>query len=808
MFASGDKLDHYVMERQLGTGTFGQVWLARESITDRLITVYFTEEQDETKVQRFERAISLLARLVHPAIVTYVGHGIHRRLPYFATEHINGPSLGSLAASGGRMDELRVLHLASQVADGLEYAWRTAEVIHRDLKPDSILIDLASMNQDQSGIRIKIRDFGYAMGRRLIDQFEGELEKEETQIYLAARREVVGTPMVMSPEQVRGGKLSVCSDMYALGVTMYLLLTGHPPFSGSREAVMQAHLKAVPPDLTKVVPGLRPQTAAIVRRLLAKAPEGRFPDWTMCQTQIRAAIERLEPRRPAPPATTAASSSTASFARKVTRPESSPKGVGISLHESPASSSPADGWKQFLATAERFVAAAPVLPHPGSTAPPATGLTTTSANPSTGTGSYVQAPPMPIPSASSVATTPQYGNPVIGQTAVGRPTDVQPGVMQPTLVAGAQSIQLQTPMIDDGLTGQQRAAVWAFLFRNPAVLASTLTAAQTVEVADTSSAEALTPRRTVALPRDADDGYQATVQPATARAPGPPAAVPPERATRTLTASSTHVPTKGANPSKPSRVEEVEQIISEPEPEPVSYTVTADHRRAALDILDQAVLGRSRNDAPHNESVTKRITARLHRLIAGRDSVLAAVDVALNEGRFATAQKMLDHLAETASSHAAGNDANMCLLRARLVCMQDDFSAALRWAQSAVNQELKEPTALAILALCRLHLRQDQTARAIFKRLRLENHESPLGPIGQGVVAILSGHDAEAIEALANAAKRQAQHPALLRLSALRLRCIGDLPGESSVLRRALQLDPQASDIRRRLEENARERSV
>ena len=257
MLQSGERIDHYLLIDCLGTNQFGEVWTARESITERLVRLNFLDRDGDYEIARFTRTMSLLSRLNHPAIIAPTGHGFHRRRSYFATEHVRGPTIASLMRSGARrMDEIKVLQLAAQLAEGLAHAWTVAEIIHRSLGPETVLIDLASMQEDYGQLRVKLVDFGNALGRRLIDQYDSDAEAEEESFQRAALQERVGNPLTMAPEQIQGARLTVGCDMYALGVTMHLLLAGAPPFSGNDEELRQGHLRTTPLDLRQVVPGM------------------------------------------------------------------------------------------------------------------------------------------------------------------------------------------------------------------------------------------------------------------------------------------------------------------------------------------------------------------------------------------------------------------------------------------------------------------------------------------------------------------------------------------------------------------------
>ncbi|MFM2090346.1 MAG: hypothetical protein RLZZ127_835 [Planctomycetota bacterium] len=687
MFRPGDRLDHYVIERHLGTGGFGEVWLARESITERPIALKFINPSmaSEDNIVRLERETALLARLDHPAIVTYAGRGYHRHLPYLATAFIQGPTLATLILRGGRMDEVQVLRIAVQVAEGLGYAWDTAELIHRDLKPENILVDVAA-SSDEDGVRVRIIDLGLALGRRLADAGDRETEAEDRELRRAERRIAAGTPQTMSPEQIQGGELTVRSDMYALGVVMYHLLTGQPPFFGDQDSVIRAHLQLQPRPLGEVLPGLQPQTAQIVHRLLSKLPEGRYRDWGACAASLRTVLHRLAPPRPA--------TARISQRQRTVRPASTPTGISTPTGDLPP-------------------------------AAPATGFSA------------------PLPPA-----------------------------LAPDLAAAAA--RAPQPAVEDGLTPEQRAAVWSWLFRQPALVAA-----------------AVAPVQPAAAERAALPVPAALPMPAAPPAPGVPTA--PDPAPRPISdllpflstgpaaavTAPLQPPTHPQPPAPPP--------ASEPEPAAAAAAdpgIAAEASAMILEAARELVVGRQAPAGNAPEPLTKRVTARLRRLVAGREASLHAIDEALAQGRTAQAARLLDELASD-----TGNDGACALRRARLAALDRDPVMLVRWARSAVNQGVEGPMPLALLGLGHLIQGEPVTAITIFTRLAAEHPQSAIGFAGLAAADLLAGRPAKADGALALARERD-RSPALRRLEACFARLSGQPGAEEAVLTQLLRDHP------------------
>jgi|CXWL01.1.fsa_nt_gi serine/threonine protein kinase len=250
----------YRIVRLLGRGGMGAVFLARELSLDRLVALKVLPEgsADEEARERFRREARTVAQLNHPNIVPLLGFGDVSRTMYLVMGYVNGESLGARLKRDGKLGADDARRVLADIADGLDYAHRHS-VIHRDIKPDNILID------DESG-RALLADFGIAR----------DAEKGEA---ITRVGDVVGTPQYMSPEQARGGALDGRSDLYSLGAVGFALLSGRAPFvGGTAHEVLLKRLSEDAPPLLSVSPGASPELAAIVDRCLAREPAARFAD--------------------------------------------------------------------------------------------------------------------------------------------------------------------------------------------------------------------------------------------------------------------------------------------------------------------------------------------------------------------------------------------------------------------------------------------------------------------------------------------------------------------------------------------------
>ena len=241
----------YQVLQCLGEGAQAEVFLA-EADSGLKVALKMIKEVDDDFRQRFEREAELCARMDHPRVVRTLGWGIHEGRLWMAQSYLPGQSLRGWV-NGRGLHATEVRRLLTQIAEGLAYAHNLG-VFHRDLKPDNILLDARG--------QAVIGDFGLA---RCLD------------MQTMTRTDVVlGSPAYMSPEQIGGEKiLRGASDLYALGVIGYELVTGRPPFSGDLMQVMLGHIGQQPVPPSRWRPNLPPALEALILKLLEKEPRRR-----------------------------------------------------------------------------------------------------------------------------------------------------------------------------------------------------------------------------------------------------------------------------------------------------------------------------------------------------------------------------------------------------------------------------------------------------------------------------------------------------------------------------------------------------
>jgi len=261
MGSAPERIGKYSIARRLGRGGMGEVWLGRNPDLDIPVAIKTLAphlvDDDPSFVERFVLEARTAARLNHPHIVRIFDAGSDDGVHYLVMEYVEGGSLRELLATTGPLPVGRALSIAAQVARGLEAAARLG-IIHRDIKPDNILLDADGTP--------KLADLGLA---KLLGPSDGAS--------LTHTGTSVGTPGYISPEQAQDSKsVDARADLYSLGATLYHMLTGEPPYSGSSAfAVMMKHVQEPIPDPRARNPGLPEPVVELLVRLLAKAPRDR-----------------------------------------------------------------------------------------------------------------------------------------------------------------------------------------------------------------------------------------------------------------------------------------------------------------------------------------------------------------------------------------------------------------------------------------------------------------------------------------------------------------------------------------------------
>jgi serine/threonine-protein kinase len=267
----GESLGIYQCQKLLGRGGMGVVYLARNTSLQRLCALKILSPRhsaaDEEYVQRFENEGRASAALVHPNVVTTHASGRTGSLYFLEMEYVSGGSLQAEIDTHGPIGPIRSTQMAVGIARGLAEAHNRG-FIHRDLKPDNVLVT--------PGGTPKISDFGLAK-RVLSDDLPG--------------RKLVGTPYFMAPELFDGGEATSASDVYALGVCYYLMLTGRLPFEGrSISDVMRAILTSTAPSPRRIDPNIPLDMAECSTLLMNRDPDQRPQDARLAYQRLQAVL--------------------------------------------------------------------------------------------------------------------------------------------------------------------------------------------------------------------------------------------------------------------------------------------------------------------------------------------------------------------------------------------------------------------------------------------------------------------------------------------------------------------------------------
>jgi serine/threonine protein kinase, bacterial len=241
----------YLLEQQIGQGGMGVVWRGRDKISGAPFAIKVLRSEysaDPDAVTRFVRERTVLMKFRHPAVVSVHDMIVEGDQLALVMDLVEGGDLNVYRQrSGGRLSWFEAMRIGAQICDGLDAAHR-AGIIHRDLKPANVLL---------AGGQVRLADFGIA---RIV----GDQSATTTGI-------VLGTAHYLAPEMLTGGQPSPASDMYALGITLYEVLAGQPPFTGHVGAIMHDHIATVPAR----IPGLPDPLWDLVSACLSKQPEAR-----------------------------------------------------------------------------------------------------------------------------------------------------------------------------------------------------------------------------------------------------------------------------------------------------------------------------------------------------------------------------------------------------------------------------------------------------------------------------------------------------------------------------------------------------
>ena len=265
MFEIGTILDKkYQIQAHLGAGGMGEVYRVLDLEQDRkcALKILNTMVDQKAVYRRFHREFQVLNRFQHPRLVRTYTWGFAEERPYFTMEYLPGKTLEKIIADRARLGQFRASRffaLVQQIVEGLAYI-HAQGAVHRDLKPSNIMV-----LETEEGIETTILDLGLAKFRQLHS------------VSITQTGATIGTAEYMSPEQGKGLWVDHRSDLYSLGIILYEMLTGTPPFSGQNPiSVILKHIRESPPPMAEAHVEVPEQTQQIVLKLLAKEPVDRY----------------------------------------------------------------------------------------------------------------------------------------------------------------------------------------------------------------------------------------------------------------------------------------------------------------------------------------------------------------------------------------------------------------------------------------------------------------------------------------------------------------------------------------------------
>ena len=255
---SGTLVSGYRIDRLIGSGATGAVYLARDETLDRPVAVKILAPdiaRDQRFRERFLRESRAAAGIEHASIIPIYAAGEAEGLFFLAMRYVEGGDLGQLIEQRGRLEGEQALVLLGQVAMALDAA-HAAGLLHRDVKPGNILVD---------GSRAWLADFGLAKHASTVNS-------------LSRDNSFAGTVAYIAPEQIQGGDIDSRADVYSLGCVLFEALAGRQPFERDNDlAVVFAHLREPPPSLSLLRPDLPESLDRVIERALAKNPDQRYP---------------------------------------------------------------------------------------------------------------------------------------------------------------------------------------------------------------------------------------------------------------------------------------------------------------------------------------------------------------------------------------------------------------------------------------------------------------------------------------------------------------------------------------------------
>src|SRR6267154_4819711 len=267
---AGRSLGGYQLEEEMGHGSMGVVYRGKQIALGREVAIKVLPRslaKDASYVARFIREAQIISGLNHPNIVQIYDAGQQGGLLYFVMEFVQGPTIGSLLQIDGMMPQYLAAEYTAQIADALDSAYKERNVIHRDIKPENLMLDRWG--------KIKVMDFGLA--------------RAPGQLQITLAKTIVGSIYYASPEQVWGQTLDNRSDIYALGVVLYEMVTGQRPFVGRSLPELTQSITSGPVQPPGIfTPELSAELEQIILVAMARNRDERYEQAMLMAQALRA----------------------------------------------------------------------------------------------------------------------------------------------------------------------------------------------------------------------------------------------------------------------------------------------------------------------------------------------------------------------------------------------------------------------------------------------------------------------------------------------------------------------------------------
>lgn len=272
----------YRVTAKIGHGGMADIYEATDIIKKTPVAIKMIRDDvmlDSTNLKRFENEALIAASLSHPNIVKVYNHGTIAGVPYIANEYVKGQTLKEVIDFRGALPLEEAVDYMIQLTDALYFAHQH-NIVHRDVKPENIFV--------MPDGTIKLGDFGIAQAEGLDNHF-------------TKTNEIIGSVYYMAPEIAKGKKATPKSDMYAVGVAFYEMLTAHPPFeNNSAVNIAVMHIKDKFPSVRNYVPDCPKEIEKIIYKATAKEPNDRFADMKEFHDElvkIKSNIQNLQPKK-------------------------------------------------------------------------------------------------------------------------------------------------------------------------------------------------------------------------------------------------------------------------------------------------------------------------------------------------------------------------------------------------------------------------------------------------------------------------------------------------------------------------------